>query len=124
MAKSAKVERQRAAYSHKMRVAAEMWGHLRQALDHLGSLPHPRDCAEHINYIGSVRKKVDQRLPIALRWLTEFEHEWHDASRRAATSKANAAARERMSRSRALRHSRDDDTGNGAQAPKKEFLEP
>src|SRR5215467_2049810 len=109
--------------SHKMRAAGEMWNDLRQALDHLSALPHPRDVAEHICDLGSVRKILDQRLPIAARWLMEFEHEWNDARRRAAL-KDSAVAYATAKRLRTDGAGHDDDAGHGAQDAETKLLEP
>jgi len=58
-------------------VRADTWGHVREGLFHLNSLPRAGDVVAVIGKLQpKIAAKVDDRLPSAVRWLNEFERAW------------------------------------------------
>ena len=60
----------------RRQVNAEIWGRIRDALNHLTSLPLPADVAP-IARANDRAGLVDARLPKAIHWLKEFSDAWH-----------------------------------------------
>lgn len=60
----------------KLRLNAEIWGRVREALTHLTSLPLAGEVAVIVRN-NDKAGLVDQRLDKARKWLEEFSHVWH-----------------------------------------------
>jgi len=58
-----------------LRLRAELWRHVRDALNHLTSLPRPDDVVAIVRAMDK-SGHVDRRLSRSLKWLKEFEHVW------------------------------------------------
>jgi hypothetical protein len=70
--------------------AGDLWAHLREAIEHLGSLPCPRDTVDQVRKLSPrVARIIDQRLPGLVKWLVEFLNEWN--SRNGQQQKSDAA---------------------------------
>jgi hypothetical protein len=67
----------RAELPSSMSDRSSMWAHLRDALDHLNSLPRACDVAPEVAKLGKVGKIIDDRLSSAVQWLREFQTEWN-----------------------------------------------
>lgn len=67
----------------RRRINAEIWGHVRDALTHLTSLPLPADVVS-IARANDRAGLIDERLAQSLNWLKDFENEWSHRDQTAA----------------------------------------
>jgi hypothetical protein len=69
----------------RMQLHAQIFGHVRDALMHLTSLPLPRDAVAICRQNPKMLLVVQERVARARAWLTEFELEWtnveHESTR-------------------------------------------
>jgi hypothetical protein len=117
----AKAAPPRSKKSFIMRDAGQMWGHLREAIDHLSSLPHPSDVAEHVRLLAVAPRVLNHRLPIIIQWLQEFQNEWNARAPSRARARGQQAGTDDVKRGAALGHRTvgdggADDAGKGPQA--------
>lgn len=56
-------------------VDASVWGHLREALDAITSLPSPKDTATIVRKNNMRIEHVNRKLLAAIEWIKEFENE-------------------------------------------------
>lgn len=73
--------------------AAELWSHLREAFNRLGSLPCASDAAAIIGKLApGVQTVVDQKLPGIIKWMEEFSHEWKSGNERRQFAKSQSGS--------------------------------
>lgn len=60
----------------RQQMQAEIWAKLSDALSGLSALPLPADVMEIVNNNVNRRRFVDDRLPRAVQWITEFSDAW------------------------------------------------
>jgi hypothetical protein len=109
--------------------AAELWSHLREAFQHLGSLPRASDAAASVGKLTpAVRAVVDQKLPGVIKWMEEFAHEWKSGNEHRALAKSQDSTTDRPAGGRdsdagdAAGAGGDDDPRNGARAAQAQRL--
>jgi hypothetical protein len=95
----------------RTRIRSELWAHLREAFEHLNSLPRADEVAREVAKLASVSGIINQKLPIILRWFAEFEREWSRNQRTDSVAAFDPGAA-------GDRRGSDDDPGTGAQASK------
>lgn len=82
--RKSKAQKEKPSDSHQRRVAtmnmqADIWRRLREALDHLTSLPLPAEVAVIARFNDKKTKgaAVERKLTPAIEWLTEFSDAWN-----------------------------------------------